>query len=86
MQEGTEAVMDKTIPFRTVRSIKSDGGGGFTVLFVEGDRLKRIVTADIAMTGNKIVQIGTDASKLVSFDLQDLKEYVSCSFYDYCSK
>ena len=33
---------------------------------------------------NKIVQLGTDASKLVSFDLQDLKEYVSCSFYDYC--
>ena len=86
MLEGTETVTDKPISFRTVRSIKSDGGGGFTVLFVEGDRLKRIVTADIVMTGNKIVQIGTDASKLVSFDLQDLKEYVSCSFYDYCSK
>jgi hypothetical protein len=33
--EDTEAVMNQEIPFNTVRSIKADGNGGFTVLYIE---------------------------------------------------
>jgi hypothetical protein len=72
------------IDFKMLKSLKKTENDTFTVLFVDasGDALTKIVNAKIIFDPRPIIAGNGPAA--YAFDLPNLLEYVSCSWYEPC--
>jgi subtilisin family serine protease len=86
MDGDTSLDQAKTIDFKNLKRLASEGSNQFTVIFVENGALHRIAGATISIvyaTDNPtpILRIGNADYR---FETAGLLDYTSCSWFDYC--
>jgi subtilisin family serine protease len=86
--ETGESVSASGLPitFKELKSLKRGDDGTFTIMYTSGDRLRRVTNATAVSDDQNIVQVmqpGNDNS-IFKFQIDNILEYVSCSWYSYC--
>ncbi|MDI1265753.1 MAG: S8 family serine peptidase [bacterium] len=90
ISETGQPIGSQSIDFKKLKSLRRADDDSFTVIYVDtGGALAKITNSQIAPSDNrKIVKYRKPDGSLFAdtFRINDLQEYVSCSWYPYCGK